>query len=98
MMDDAYADWWLNPKANYRYIRRGKHYYLLSFIGHICCYKILAEVSERIAKKYKKFSFGIIFYRSTKETFYNKKLLKLHVVYKANLELAYIPTWKMDVI
>lgn len=95
-MDTEYADWWLNSRKGFFYFKKGGQYYLVRKMRK-GCYKIAACVEKEVANRYSRKPFGICFYRSTKKTFYNKKLgLPVHVVSKQDIE--YIPIWKIDVI
>lgn len=97
-MDEKYAEWWLDQDAKYCYIKRKQQYFLLAYMGRGFCYKVIAEVSEKIARKYTRLVCGFVFYRSKKRTFYNKKLCPLRVVSTKNDTVLYIPPWKMDAI
>ena len=97
-MDDEYADWWLKKGDTYKYLKIGKRYFLVSYIGRVCCYRVLAEISEVVAKRYARLMLGVVFYRSKATTFYNKRLLPLRVVSLQEGEILYIPPWKMDAI
>lgn len=95
-MDKQYADWWLEENEDFLQVKKGGEYFLVKLLRPFC-YDVRACVDKEIAERYPKKKFGICFYRSTKKTFYNKKLgLPLHVVSKQDIE--YIPLWKMDAI
>ncbi|MBE6673954.1 MAG: GNAT family N-acetyltransferase [Ruminococcaceae bacterium] len=95
-MDAEYADWWLDEKNEFFVKKSGKEYYLVRKIRGVW-YRIVACVEEDVAKRFPKMGFGVCFYRSTRKTFYNKKLgAPLHVVSKG--DAVNIPLWKMDVI
>ena len=95
-MDTTYADWWLENKEGFLHIKRNNEYFLVEPMRKFC-YKIVACVEKKVAERYSKAPFGIYFYRSTKKTFYNKKIgMPLHVVSKS--EIDYIPLWKIDAI
>lgn len=95
-MDKQYADWWLEGNKDFLYTKKGGEFFLLRPLRRFC-YKVCACVDEEIAKRYPKKNFGVCFYRSTKKTFYNKKIgLPLHVVSKQDIN--YIPIWKIDAL
>lgn len=95
-MDLEYANWWIDGDTGLFMKKKGKEYYLVRKIRRFC-YRIIACVVEEVAKKFPPMPLGICFYRSTRKTFYNKKLgAPLHVVSKS--EIDNIPLWKMDVI
>lgn len=95
-MDKEYADWWLEGKEGLLSYKFKNEYFLVRPIRNFC-YRIVACVPKEVAERYNRVSFGFYFYRSSKKTFYNKKLgLPLHVVSKGNID--YVPLWKIDVI
>lgn len=95
-MDDTYADWWLEGQQGLYGFKCGREYFLVRKRKPFC-YDIRACVSKETAQKYKRVRVGLFFYRSTKNTFYNKKLgVPIHVVSRNDME--YIPVWKMDAI
>ncbi len=96
-MDKEYAQWWVLENKNIFYLKRGKDFFLVSpdrrpFMKHI-----VACVDEEIAKAFPKTSRGIFFYPSEKNTIYNRRFMKSHVVCR-NTSLNYIPTWKIDAL
>jgi hypothetical protein len=95
-VDEKYVNWWLLGK-NLLYTKKGNHYFLVQKDRRPLCYYIFAEVDQTSALKFPKLGLGILFYKSTKTTWYNNKLGPSHVVCK-NCELNYIPTWKIDAI
>lgn len=95
-MDDDFAEWWIEGR-NLRHIRRGNHYFIVAKHSRRFCYRIVAEVSGRIAMKFPKQRFGIFFYLGDKVHWYNKRFASNHVVTK-NPEIGYIPTWKIDAV
>lgn len=96
-MDKEYADWWISENDGFLRYKSGGHYFLVRPLGKPLCYKICACVDEETAMKFPKASFGMKFYRSRRNTFYNKKLgLPLHVVSKSELEN--VPLWKIDAL
>ena len=96
MLDYRYAKWWLVGKPlTYTYIRG--HYFLLQKDRRTFCYRILAEVDKETALLFSRCKLGIIFYKSIRTTWYNKLLASSHVVSK-NLNIDYIPTWKIDAV
>ena len=95
-MDIPYANWWLEGAEGLYSFKSGNEYFLCRRLNKFS-FKVCACVEEEIAKKFPEKPVGICFYRSTKKTFYNKKLgLPLHVVSKNDIE--YVPIWKIDVI
>lgn len=96
-MDNSYARWWILGKKNISYIKRGSHYFLVKPDRRPLMKHVIAHVTEEIALSFPKSKFGMLFYSSEKETFYNRFFLKRHVVCK-NPEIKYIPTWKIDAL
>lgn len=96
-MDNDYAKWWITGRDNVSYINRGGSFFLVKPDRRPLFKHIIACVDEDIAKKFPKSSIGVFFYPSEKETFYNKRFMKSHVVCK-NSEMNYIPTWKIDAL
>lgn len=95
LLDEKYIDWWLDERNDIKFIRRtGKYYLVLPYVLPMM-YMVLSEVKREVALRYKKCSFGIFFYRSTKRTFYNYKKRPVHIVCKYD-NIEYIPTWKVD--
>ena len=94
--DKNYVNWWFIGR-NLRYVKKGGHYFLVQKNIRPLCYYILAEVDKESALKFPKMGVGILFYKSVKVTWYNKKLGANHVVCR-NREQKYIPTWKIDAI
>lgn len=97
-MDEQYYNYWVKGKKDFYYIKRGSMYYLVSKYGRPFCYVVFASVSREIAMNYPRLNkMGIILYRGTKETFYNRRFVGSHVItFKEETE--YIPTWKVDSI
>ena len=96
-MDNEYAKWWLADNKNLSYIKRNGYFFLVKpdrrpFLKHI-----VACVDEDIAMSFPKASGGVFFYPSEKETFYNRRFMKRHVVCK-NPDINYIPIWKIDAL
>lgn len=96
IMDEEYADWWVVGR-NLTYTKCFGHYFLLQKDHRPFCYRILSEVEECTAKKFRHTSLGLFFYKSETTTWYNKRFALGHVVTR-NPELKYIPTWKIDAI
>ena len=95
-MDLEYANWWIGAEKRFFVKKKGKEYYLVRKIKGLS-YMIVACVDEDVANKFSPMPFGVCFYRTTKKTFYNKKLgAPMHVVSKESG--VKIPLWKMDVI
>lgn len=94
--DSNYVDWWFVGKK-LRYVKRGGHYFLVQKDHRPFCWRILAEVEKESALKFPKMSPGVLFYKSTKTTWLNKRLGASHVVYRG-CDLEYIPTWKIDAV
>ena len=97
MMDDDYASWWVIGNDNLYYIKRGLRYFLVRKDRRPFMKHVVACVDEKVAKSFPKSSCGLFFYPSEKETFYNRRFLKSHVVCR-NSGLNYIPTWKIDAL
>lgn len=96
MMSSDYANWWVKGR-NLTYTKCFGHYFLLQKDHRPLCYRILAEVEEQTAKMFPHTRCGLFFYKSEKQTWYNKRFALGHVVTR-NPELGYIPTWKIDAI
>lgn len=96
VMDDKYAKWWIVGR-DLTYTNRFGHYFLLQKDHRPMCYRILAEVSEQTAKKFSRTRCGLFFYKSERQTWYNKRFALSHVVTR-NPEIGYIPTWKIDAV
>ncbi|MDD4689558.1 MAG: hypothetical protein PHE51_07415 [Eubacteriales bacterium] len=97
-MDATYANWWVKDVEGIKYIKRGKHYFIVRQHSKRLFYHIISMVEEDIALLFPKHcAFGLCFYLSERQTFYNKKISSLHVVCK-NSDIICIPTWKMDAI
>lgn len=95
-VDSSYVDWWFAGK-NLCYVKRCGHYFLVQKDYRPLCWRILAEVNRESALKFPKIKLGVLFYKSTKATWYNKQLGVSHVVCK-NSDIKHIPTWKIDAI
>lgn len=96
MMDANYANWWVKGR-NLTYTKRFGHWFLLQKDHRPLCYRILAEVDEQTAKMFPHTRCGLFFYKSEKQTWYNKRFALAHVVTR-NPEIGYIPTWKIDAV
>lgn len=96
MMDANYANWWVKGR-NLTYTKRFGHYFLLQKDHRPLCYRILAEVNEQTAKMFPHTRCGLFFYKSERQTWYNKRFALAHVVTR-NPEIEYIPTWKIDAV
>lgn len=94
--DSNYVDWWFVGK-NLCYAKKGGHYFLVQKDHRPFCWRILAEVERESALKFPKMSIGVLFYKSTKTTWFNKRLGASHVVYRG-CDIEYIPTWKIDAV
>ncbi len=94
--DKEYVNWWLVGK-NLQYVKKGAHYFLVQKDRRPLCYYILAEVDRETALKFPKMNLGVLFYKSTKTTWFNKRLGASHVVYRG-CDIKYIPTWKIDAV
>ena len=96
MMDADYANWWVKGRS-LTYTKRFGHYFLLQKDYRPLCYRILAEVDEQTAKMFPHTRCGLFFYKSERQTWYNKRFALTHVVAR-NPEIGYIPTWKIDAV
>ena len=94
--DEDYVNWWLVGKK-LCYVKRGGHYFLVQKDHRPFCWYIFAEVDKKSALKFPKMNLGILFYKSTKNTWYNKWLGTSHVVCRG-CDFKYIPTWKIDAV
>jgi len=95
-MDKQYADWWIVGRNLY-YTKKGSHYFLMHKDHRPFCYRILAEVDKDVAQKFPHVFVGLFFFKSTRQTWYNKKYPLSHVVSR-DLSVKYIPTWKIDAV
>lgn len=97
-MDRKYAEWRVFNDKTIKYIKRGNCYYLIKPQGRRFCYRVISRVDETIARNFKRFKgFGLIFYKSLRTTFYNRRFAANHVVSK-NPEVTSIPLWKIDAL
>lgn len=96
VVDGDYVNWWFVGK-NLWYAKRGHHYFLVQKDHRPFCWHILAEVDKDSAKKFPKMTMGVLFYKSTQMTWYNKRLGISHVVCRG-CDMKYIPTWKIDAV
>lgn len=96
IIDAEYANWWLKDRDLY-YKKMKGHYFLLQKDRRLLCYHILGEVSSEVAKNYSRIHLGVIFYKSTKITWYNKHLGVCRVVAKNHVAID-VPNWKIDAI
>ena len=94
--DKDYVDWWFVGKE-LKSVKRGSHYFLVQKDHRPLCWHILAEVEKESALKFPKMNLGILFYKSTKTTWMNKRFGVSHVVYRG-CDIRYIPTWKIDAV
>ncbi len=94
--DKDYVNWWFIGK-NLWYTKRGKHYFLIKKDYRPFCWHILTEVDKCTAMKFPNMQIGILFYKSIKKTWYNKRLGPSHVVYRG-CDIKYIPIWKIDAV
>ena len=95
-MDDRYADWWIRGRA-LMYTKCDGHFFLISKERRPFCYRVIAEVGERVAVQFPYRRLGLFFYKSKDITWYNKRFAASHVVTR-NPEIGYIPTWKIDAL
>lgn len=95
-IDNEYVKWWLIG-TELKYKKICGRYFLVQKDRRPFCYHILGETDEQSALLFPKLSFGLIFYKSRKETWYNNKLGSSCVVTK-NLDINFIPTWKIDAV
>ena len=96
-MDNQYAQWWVEGNKQLSYLKKGDKYFLVKPDRRPLMKHIVACIDEEVARLFPKSSFGIFFYPSEKETIYNRRFLKSHVVCR-NSDMKYIPTWKIDVL
>lgn len=97
MMDNQYARWWVVGNKHLSYLKKGDKYFLVKPDRRPLMKHIVACIDEEVARLFPKSSFGIFFYPSEKETIYNRRFMKSHVVCR-NSDMKYIPTWKIDVL
>ena len=95
-IDDEYALWWLVGRP-LTYTRIGGHYFLLQRDRRAFCYKILGEVSKDIAQLFPRTLLAVVFYKSTKKTWYNKVFGVSHLVTNTD-DFEHVPTWKIDAV
>lgn len=96
MMDNEYANWWVKGRTLF-YTKKSGHYFLLQKDHRPMCYHIFAEVDKEIALQFPYVCFAFFFYKSVKESWYGKRFATSHVVSR-NLDIEYIPIWKVDAI
>lgn len=96
-MDNQYARWWVEGNKHLSYLKKGDKYFLVRPDRRPLMKHIVACIDEEVARLFPKSSFGIFFYPSEKETIYNRRFMKSHVVCR-NSDMKYIPTWKIDVL
>lgn len=97
-IDEEYFNWWIKSVSGVHYIHRGGKYYLVKAGPRKFCYTIIGEVSEHLAKQLPKLHRpALVFYKSRRVTFYNKRFATSHVVSKTT-DIPYIPTWKIDAV
>lgn len=98
IIDDIYFDWWIKDHPNVRSYRRRNKYYVISPHSRKHCYLVVGAISKKNAEKIKPLKKrGLIFFKSSKETWYNRKFATGHAV-STSEEIAYIPTWKIDAL
>ena len=95
-IDDEYVNWWLKGKS-LLCKKIGQKYFLLQKDRRPLCYHILGEVGKKSALLFPKLIFGLIFYKSQKSVWYNKKLGTSCLV-TINYDIDMIPTWKVDAV
>lgn len=95
-LDETYADWWLPGVEDISYVKKGKCYYIVKPFRK-GFYKIIAEVSEKTAKKFPKMPAGLLFMRTKKINPFNKSLHRLTIVTRSEDDI-YLPPFKMDAI
>ena len=96
MLNAEYAEWWILGRDLY-HIKRSGHYFLATKDRRPFCYHIFAEVDKNIARHFPSVCVALLFYKSTKRKWYNKRFGVSHVVSK-NSNMTYIPLWKVDAI
>ena len=96
MMDNDYAQWWI-VGTDLLYTKLRGHYFLVRKDHRFFCYRIVAEVEKSIAIQFNHVCAGVFFYKSHKQTWYNKKQIPNHVVSRS-IDIKYIPTWKIDAV
>lgn len=96
-MDNDYAQWWVMGNSHLSYLKLGDKYFLVKPDRRPLIKHIVACVEEDVAKAFPRSSFGLFFYPSKKETIYNRRYMKCHVICR-NSDLRYIPIWKIDVL
>lgn len=97
IMDDVYATWWVVGK-DFSYIKFQGHYFLVHKDHRALCFRVIAEVSEHIARHFPKKRFGFFFYKSECIPWYSKQFALNHVVAVNMEEYDYIPIWKIDAL
>lgn len=95
-IDNEYVKWWLKG-TELKYKKILGRYFLVQKDRRPFCYHILGETDRQSAMLFPKLTFGAIFYKSQKETWYNKKLGASCVVTR-NSNIDFIPTWKIDAV
>lgn len=97
MMDDAYAEWWVSGKS-FNYIKFRGHYFLVHRDHRVLCFRVVAEVSEYMAKQFSRKRIGFFFYKSEYIPWYSKHFALNHVVAVNMKDGEYVPTWKIDAL
>lgn len=97
-IDDEYFAWWIKPNKGLFHIKRGATFYIVAPAGRKHCFLVIGSVAKDLALQLPKLSgFRVIFFKSKRLTFYNKKFAGSHTV-TTNEALSYIPTWKIDAL
>lgn len=95
-IDYEYAKWWLVGRP-ITYACVMGHYFLIQKNPRPFCYSILGEVDSQTAFLFPRTRFAFLFYKSAKTSWYNKSFIPIHVV-SNNINVIYIPTWKIDAV
>ncbi|MDE6513426.1 MAG: GNAT family N-acetyltransferase [Muribaculaceae bacterium] len=97
-IDSRYFDWWIKDHPAIRFIKRGKSHYAVVPHARKFCFLVIGKISPEDAKKIKPLhKFGLIFFKSSRRTWYNRAFATGHAVTTCS-DLNYIPAWKIDAL
>ena len=97
-MDYEYASWWVKGR-DFLSVKLHEHYFLIKKDKRAMCFRIVAEINEKIASWFPYVKYGFFFYKSEKKTWYNNNLPSSHLVCRnASLQGEIIPLWKIDAL
>lgn len=98
-IDIAYFNWWLKGRPHLRVFKHKQQCFLVSPGPRRFCYTVIGRIPKEVAKDVPIINkLSLIFYKSTKMTFYNRKFAFGHVVARTTEEALCVPRWKIDVV